>query len=574
MVSGIQRLGELAVTALSLASVTTASPALQQRSAVQVPVVSLKNGSYSGIHLPEYGQDNFLGMPYAKPPVGDLRFRVPQPLDSTWDGVREATEYSPFCIGYGSDTWVLGNHVSEDCLTINVVRPAGVSAEDSLPVAFWVHGGGFTNGGSGDPRYNLSFIVEQSVQMGTPIVAASINYRLQSWGFLHGNEIVEEGSTNIAFRDQRLALHWVQENIASFGGNPDEVTLWGESAGARSVGVQLIAYDGRDDHLFKRAVMQSASPAPATPQPFTANDWEPYYQAVLSAAGCSPDNQTETNGLDCLRTVPVDDLSAIFNSTLKAKIPGLGQVVDGDLVTAPGDDLMREHKFVKVPLLMGTNFDEGAEYATQGINTDEQFLQLIANNGIDKVAAARIAELYPDDPDVGIPATLPGRPSGDIAFLGSQWKRVAAYRGDTQQHGPRRFTTRMWAEAGVPAYSYHFNVRPHGIAYWFGAKHFVEVVFVFNNVDGLGYENAVSENPMEGKPAKFLEIADKMSKMWVSFFVTGDPNWNPRACSKWPQYTLDAPANIVFDANTTKTAFIEPDTYRQEEIDYLIDLLN
>ena len=118
------------------------------------------------------------------------------------------------------------------------MRPAGYDQE-KLPVGFWIHGGGFSNGGGGDQRYNLSFIVKQSVKIGKPIIGVSINYRLNLWGFLHSNEVVGEGITNLGLRDQRLALYWVQENIATFGGDPGKVTIFGESAGAASVGFHV-----------------------------------------------------------------------------------------------------------------------------------------------------------------------------------------------------------------------------------------------------------------------------------------------------------------------------------------------
>jgi carboxylesterase type B len=107
--------------------------------------------------------------------------------------------------------------VSEDCLTVAVVRPSGYSHQ-KLPVGFWIHGGGFVNGGNADQRYNLSFIVERSVKIGKPIMAVAVNYRLSAWGFLGGDQVFGEGLANIGLRDQRLALHWVQENIAAFGG--------------------------------------------------------------------------------------------------------------------------------------------------------------------------------------------------------------------------------------------------------------------------------------------------------------------------------------------------------------------
>ena len=155
-------------------------------------------------------------MPYAQPPVGDLRFRVPRHLNSSWEGVREATSYSAACIGYGGDE-VHYRELSEDCLYLNVIRPARRGSE-KLPVAFWMHGGGFFQGSTMDKRYNLSFVVQQSVEIGQPIIAVSINYRISAWGFLLGKEVAASGETNLGLRDQRLAMQWIQENIAGFGG--------------------------------------------------------------------------------------------------------------------------------------------------------------------------------------------------------------------------------------------------------------------------------------------------------------------------------------------------------------------
>jgi len=167
---------------------------------------------------------------------------VAKPLNSTWNGVRTATAYPKHCMGFGPD--MAGYQMSEDCLGINVIRPAGVQPGAQLPVAVWIYGGGLTMGGSADRRFNLSFIVDNSVDMGTPIIAVSFNYRMAAFGFLSGNEVQADGATNLGFRDQRLALQWIQENIAGFGGSPDKVTLWGESAGAISINAQLFAYNG------------------------------------------------------------------------------------------------------------------------------------------------------------------------------------------------------------------------------------------------------------------------------------------------------------------------------------------
>lgn len=169
------------------------------------PQATVANGTYSGYINKHYSTDHFLGIPYAQPPVGDLRFRVPKSLEKTWTGVKEATKYSPSCVGYGEDTVLaLHNYVSEDCLALNVIRPTGTAAQDKLPVLVWIHGGGHIAGGSADQRYNMTFIVEQSKRMGQPILAVSINYRLGGWGMLWSEEIVQKGVANLGFRDQRF----------------------------------------------------------------------------------------------------------------------------------------------------------------------------------------------------------------------------------------------------------------------------------------------------------------------------------------------------------------------------------
>ncbi|KAF9767556.1 hypothetical protein IL306_015257 [Fusarium sp. DS 682] len=179
------------------------------------PVVELKNGSYYGTHNTVYNQDFFLGMRYAQPPLNDLRFRHPQPLNSTWDGVRNATEYQSKCYQYGYPSGPLSGG-SDDCLHLNVIRPS-VAADKKLPVLVWIHGGGLVTGFSGDPTSNMSYIIDESVKLGSPIIGVSINYRLGAWGFLWSSAVKAEGAGNNGFRDQRLALQWVQENIAAFG---------------------------------------------------------------------------------------------------------------------------------------------------------------------------------------------------------------------------------------------------------------------------------------------------------------------------------------------------------------------
>ncbi|KAK7420289.1 hypothetical protein QQZ08_010489 [Neonectria magnoliae] len=526
----------------------------------KTPSAHLSNGTYLGLRNEEYAQDFFLGIPYAQPPVGSLRFAPPQPLRESFDKPRSATEYGWMCIGYGSDTTNLGNPVNEDCLTLNVVRPAGVKPGDNLPVGVWVHGGSYIMGGSRDPRYNLSYIVEQSVAERKPIVAVSINYRLSYWGFLFSKEMEKAGAGNIAFRDQRMALQWLQDNIAAFGGSPDKVTIWGESAGARSLGMQLVAYDGQSDGLFRSVILQSGSPVAK----FTdANGWQPYFDSLVKKTGCAD----AADRLNCLRDLPWQTLNDIFSGAnpLDVTARTLSAVIDGDFMTDQAYTLLKQGKFAHVPVLLGNNFDEGTGYAKQGISTDAQFEAWLTSQGLDGDQVEGVSKLYPNDPLLGIPASFLGVPAA--VPYGLQFKRVAAFAGDYQQHAGRRLVAESYARAGLPVYSYLWNVIVNGLpAPIYGATHFQEVAFVFNNIHGIGY----AANPFEGKPWSYIKLADLMSKMWVAFIHDTNPNLRRDAIA-WPQYKPSRPNNLVFDTNYRNLRYVAKDNYRKEGITYLLN---
>ncbi|KAF9880517.1 hypothetical protein CkaCkLH20_01559 [Colletotrichum karsti] len=499
------------------------------------PTVQIRNGTYRGVFNLDFEQDFFLVMPFAQTPVGDLRLRIPQSLNTSWTGTRNADAYSSAYIGYSSpgNELVPEEQMSEDCLTINVIRPAGILPNASLPVAVWIHGGVLVEGSSREPSYNLSFIVQKSVEMGYPIIAASMNYRLSAWGFLYGNAMAKEGSDHLGYRDQRLALHWIQENIGAFGGSSQKVTLFGKSAGAWSVGAQLLAHGGRDDGLFRAAVLQSGAPIWAEPDhTFTANNWEPIYQTAAESVKCG--NITDT--VACLRNVPVQQLSEAFRTSLAALSFDLGHYVDGDFFETSTQVQLSQGAVPRVPILLGTNFDEGVGFGQIGVNTTEQFLDAIQKSQASKAAALEIAAVYPEDPDVGIPASLQHRPSGNLTYLGAQYKRMAAYGGDLMMHAPRRFFARALAAYNHTVYNYHWNVVTGSPEQ--GANHFAEVPVVFNDVSQF------KEHP---KFSQFSRHADTMS-------IT---------CQKWPTYRVNNMKNFVFDVNIDDLVHDEPDDYRE-----------
>lgn len=409
-------------------------------------------------------------------------------------------------------------------------------------------------GGAQDKRYNLSYIVSNSVSLNKPIIGVSVQYRLSGWGFLDSTEIRSAGATNLGIRDQRLALAWIQENIAAFGGDPTKVTIWGESAGALSVGIHVVAYGGRDDHLFRAAIGESGSAILGGPSNYNVSLGQIPYNNLTSVTGCNSSSDT----LSCLRHLPFSTLNSALNNSYSFPY------VDGDLITGPTSEQLYSGAFVRVPYLIGCNSDEGSGFVPQGINTDADFANYLTAEGANNASASILEILYPDIPALNIPATLTFRPNSTI---GMQFKRGATFNGDFQFIAPRRLTCQQWAAYDVPAYCYRFNVLVSGQNEFYASGHFLEVAFVFYNLQGAGY----AVNEFEGKPPSYQALAKLMSSAWVSFVHDLDPNGHgQKGIPEWPKYDNGAGGygqDFLFDANVTSHP--EPDTFRVEAIAYL-----
>lgn len=268
---------------------------------------------------------------------------------------------------------------------MNVVRGSSADEDSKLPVGVWIHGGGFYMGSGRDQRYNMSDIVENSYNigeqfheyenlthgLGKPFIAVTLNYRLSAWGFMSSTQVAGTGNTNLGLRDQRLALHWVKENIGAFGGDPDKITIWGESAGAASVGYHLTAYGGRDDHIFRGGIMESGSSISYSTM--NTSDYQGLYDELVSKVDCSG----SINTLQCLREVPFDKLNSVLNGTGGESKYNFAPVVDGDFIKTWGSVQLNNEEFVKVPIISGTNTDEGTAFGPKGINTTEQFREYL-----------------------------------------------------------------------------------------------------------------------------------------------------------------------------------------------------
>ncbi|KAI8937836.1 hypothetical protein NX059_005529 [Plenodomus lindquistii] len=534
------------------------------------PTVTVKNGTYEGVYLPSFNQDVFLGIPYAQDTGGLNRFRVPQSLNTTWNGTRAAKQYGHTC----PDPTEAEFGMSEDCLNINIIRPAGFNATEAakLPVAVWIHGGSYQVGTSSIPNYNLTYIVQRSVEIGQPIIATSINYRKGGWGMLYSREIQGTGQTNLALRDMRKGLAWIQDNIESFGGNKSSVTIWGESAGSFAVGQLLMSYGGRTDGLFHGSIQESGS---ATTAWYNGTDWyQPIYDSIVSRANCSEEIDT----LACLRTVPYEAMLPLLAAPIQG--PGWYPTVDGDIIPAYPTELLSQGRFAHIPHLYGTNSDEGTDNAPADavINTTSQLRTYLANStgfGFPSPVIDQILSLYPDDPTLGIPLNTG---TERFAAQGYQYKRIAAILGDVFYHATRLFDARAYAKY-APTYIYRFNTRPWqndplattgGEAPAFkGVSHFSEVAFVFANPAYVG--------PW----TEYKALSDEMSERWVRFIATGDPNAGVDARGrahgglkgvKWPLYSSgEKGLNLVLQANGRgqNGSYVEEDTYRLEGREYL-----
>lgn len=255
------------------------------------PIGTTRNGTFVGVKVPQLSQDIFRGIPFAHA----TRFSVATSLNDSWTGTRDAIESGLSCSGFGTNNLLPYLKTGEDCLNLNVVRPSSIHGGARLPVMVWIFGGGFRQGSANDREFNTSYIVQNSINLGKPVIVVSINYRLSMFGWLYSVEAQSQGVTNLGLRDQWKALEWINENIAGFGGDPDNVTLWGESAGAFSIGWLNMAYGGDNSGLFQKSIMASGSSFgvgygnPSTSQTM--------YNNIANATGC----YYAIDSLQCMR---------------------------------------------------------------------------------------------------------------------------------------------------------------------------------------------------------------------------------------------------------------------------------
>jgi para-nitrobenzyl esterase len=479
------------VAALGLVLTSTAAFSHAQRTghpaasfpASNGPIVKTIQGEAQGSVAD--GVAVFKGLPFAAPPVGDLRWRVPQ-LPAKWSGVRAANAFSSGCAQ------------AEDCLYLNVYEPADAKEGAHLPVMVWIHGGGFLFG-SGSFYDGSQFALQG-------VIVVTVNYRLGRAGWFAHPALTAENPRgllgNYGLMDQVAALHWVHENIKAFGGDPKNVTIFGESAGAISVNYLML--DPQAKGLFERALSESGfGRLPARP----ISSVEQNGVAFAEQAGVQG---SDAAAAKALRSLPW--------STLTSNVPNMGApdqilpMADGKMITGSAADGFAKGLEAHVPYLLGGNSDEASLFR-RGLNAAERFA------AIQERRDAFIAAYDPDG-------------TGDADRI------ISRLITDTSVSEPDRDLARLHARHGDATYLYHFSYTPVAQrATLFGLAHGAEVAYVFNSPGATSFDD-------EGKA-----IAVAANRYWAQFAKTGDPD--SAGGPIWPkfdaadEYVMEFPASGI-----------------------------
>ena len=475
--------------------------------------VKTQQGKVQGKLINEGEVRAFLGIPYAAPPVGDLRWKAPEPA-AKWKGVRDARNYGARCMqgNVFEDMVFQDAGMSEDCLYLNVFTPAGAKAKSKLPVMFWIHGGGYAGGSASEPRHDGDFLPTKGV------VLVTINYRLGVFGFLATAELAQEAggaAGNYGLMDMIAALGWVQQNIGRFGGDPGNVTIFGESAG--SFAVSTLMASPLAQGLFAKAIGESggAMELGAADAPTPAGR-EQRNQAWMATLGATT--------LKELRALPA---GTILAAATASGAPRFSPVVDGKVIVEPVAETYARGKQAHVPLLAGWNRDEGGPPGQP--MTAEEWRATAARLFGDR--AQEFLALYPDVTD-------------------EQSQRSAIdYNGDTFI----ALGTWKWIEAQVktgdaPVYRYHFELPAPPSKFHLGsyAFHSDDIEYVFGTLD---------TRPGAVWRPEDRRLSEQMMDYWTNFAKTGDPNG--AGLPEWPRY--DKTGEVIhLDSESTAS----PDTTR------------
>lgn len=471
--------------------------------AAQPATVTVESGALRGEIVD--GVSRFLGVPYAAPPVGTLRWAPPRPAEA-WSGVRDATTHAPSCMqaitpeGFGpwTEEYVAQPPVSEDCLHLNVWAPASKGSE-ARPVLVWIHGGAFMSGSNSVPIYDGAALAGQG------IVVVAINYRLGVFGYAGFRELADDpqGSANFGLQDIVASLGWVRRNVRAFGGDPERITIAGQSAGAMAVHMLMVSPQARG--LFSQTIAQSGIIETALP---TLDDAWRRGEDLKAKAGVGT--------LSELRAVSAERIMAILSAGPLAGaadiggVPLVGPVVDGRVLPDQVRALQVRGDLASVPVMVGLNADEGVLSPDYFRMSPQMFAAKVS-----RLAGPDKAALFLPE---GAADTKAGATAGNKALtrlygLASlvDWSRSAP------------------AARGGRLFAYYFtHAEPGNAPDMFGAFHSAELPYVFDTLDVSPWRNFTDAD---------REIARIMSAYWVNFVKTGNPNGE--GVPSWPAYRRD-----------------------------------
>jgi para-nitrobenzyl esterase len=507
-------------------------------------IVQTANGKVRGIVEGDVAV--FKGIPYAAPPVGAFRWRPPQPV-TPWEGELTATEYGANCAqsGWGGAPGTIAEGSSEDCLYLNLWRPANVRDDAKLPVMVWIHGGGFVGGsGSGPGTAGKEFAKKD-------VILITINYRLGRLGHFAfpalSAEYPAEPKGSYAYMDQIAALKWVQKNVAAFGGDPENVTIFGFSAGGVSVHSLLTIPDAQG--LFQKAISHSggARDGVLTGRPIRKENADIFYKASAETIGINFARKHGIEGTDAealakLRALPVEEIVDGGQETDGEGGPRIysGPILDGKLVVETAESAYKAGRQAKVPLMIGScSAEVGGSFVNNSSTKEELFARF---GNLEEQAKAAY------DPD------------GTKAFS----EVIAKFNTDWVWAEPARFAANSFVAAGESPYLFHFDFVPDPMRARmpYGSGHGTDISYVFNTLDarwGNPETTSADEN-----------LAQIMNTYWVNFAKTGNPNGE--GLPEWPAYTPENNRILDIQPDGIPTGKIDPRKTRLDLIEKAVHI--
>jgi para-nitrobenzyl esterase len=484
-------------------------------------LVTIEQGKLQGME--EDGILVWKGVPFAQPPIHDLRWKSPQPLQP-WQGIKSAQRYGNICpsTGYGEQSIyeIPPEEMSEDCLYLNVWSPT-ISPKKKMPVFVWIHGGSLTREGGTHPQYLGKNLAKKG------IVYVSINYRLHAFGFLAHPELSAENekgiSGNYGMLDQISALEWVQKNISAFGGDPSNVTIGGESAGGWSV--TLLTASPLAKGLFQQAIAQSG-----------AYLWGgPHLQVAKNGYVSGEEEGKEfmsklnANSLEEIRAVPADSIVQLFfsNKNNLSSEP----IVDGYVFTEDVKDTYAQSKHHKVDVITGANADEWSLWVPKSLPTDPEIYR------------QQIEKKYPGQSSLFF-NTYPVKDSASIA------QAYVDFQSDQNFHLHNRNWAKEMSKGGNRVFMYYFSKTPaERYPKEYGAFHGAEIVYALNNLEndpGSIGAGVISESDQA--------YANMVSNYWINFIKTGNPNGD--GLKEWKSWTAKEEAYLEFGEEVRQGQFL------------------